>query len=734
MEKRKIIIWAGLTLVLFAVFSNSYGKERSLTKTLSKTPIDSNKDTNYVMSPEEKLIRLAYKKLTVYNAVAKYREGKSLKEITESSNALRFKLSNFKSGAIEEIRNTLYNYISTPPTGEIIQLGRSTVQWNNRGEQIAYKAQWISGKYATGADRNWTIGDVLKIETAKYYDVKRYTSYEVTVSFEGKSRTYRALVLFHGTLENPRPEFWDSIVGMGGNLTFIWEEQRLPFGLNRRSDLQTNRMYDGEEFTTKIRKFLNDDKNILGTNESGISCPDNSTDLRQCCIDTELAEFWETNACGGWWIDLKAFVVKSDEDEMTDSDIPFYQQDNTGHPPYPGVHHGRARFRPECFAEPNNQQRCNVQIRDVGYGDSDDNTDWYWHVGNYAENGRGNSGPRGQDISCDSSVGFAFDRCLVRTCGVSLQLSVSGSGASASATVSGGNLWRAARAEGTTCRLQSEPSGECEYLCRSALAVINEDNKTTQSNQKSINSPDNINPCWICPNSPVLIDILGNGFAMTNLANGVFFDLNGDGRASRMSWTAADADEAFLALDRNTNGLIDSGLELFGDATAQPAPQQGEERNGFRALAEFDKPANGGNNDNQIDERDAVFAQLKLWSDRNHNGISEANELQNLSNSAVRIIELDYHESRRVDEHGNQSNIERRCETRKERKSIVGLGMCFCKYPAKENQIIKQRAAQWDNRAAFLFFPIALRFALDVIAHRFEMFFHFASVFAVAHF
>src|SRR5205085_5324903 len=103
--------------------------------------------------------------------------------------------------------------------------------------------------------------------------------------------------------------------------------------------------------------------------------------------------------------------------------------------------------------------------------------------------------------------------------------------------------------------------------------------------------------------SPIIIDVSGKGFQLTNARNGVRFDIAGTGRPVQIAWTAPGARNAFLVLEWDHDGGVTSGKELFGNFPPQP---RSPHPNGFLALAEYDKRENGGNGDGLIDQKDAV--------------------------------------------------------------------------------------------------------------------------------
>jgi hypothetical protein len=152
------------------------------------------------------------------------------------------------------------------------------------------------------------------------------------------------------------------------------------------------------------------------------------------------------------------------------------------------------------------------------------------------------------------------------------------------------------------------------------------------------------------PGCPILFDLENDGFHLTGLGDPVWFDIDADGAVDLLSWT--DRGEGFLALDRNANGRIDDGSELFGNATRLADGSRAP--NGYEALAELDGPSFGGNGDGFVDAADASYWALWLWSDLNHDGISQPEELISLHETAIRRMEVDYRRSHRRDRHGNE--------------------------------------------------------------------------------
>ncbi len=162
--------------------------------------------------------------------------------------------------------------------------------------------------------------------------------------------------------------------------------------------------------------------------------------------------------------------------------------------------------------------------------------------------------------------------------------------------------------------------------------------------------------CDFKPSSPIIVDTDRDGYALTSVADGVWVDLDADSVPERVAWTARDSDDAFLAMDRNGNGKIDDGSELFGNHTpAYPTGEVVTTANGFEALKFLESPAYGNSRtDRLIDAADAPYARLLLWRDANHNGISEPDELQPASEAGMVGIATDYKQKKRVDRYGNQ--------------------------------------------------------------------------------
>ena len=152
--------------------------------------------------------------------------------------------------------------------------------------------------------------------------------------------------------------------------------------------------------------------------------------------------------------------------------------------------------------------------------------------------------------------------------------------------------------------------------------------------------------------SPIVIDLGNNGIKLGEAGTGVHFDVNANGTREHIQWVRPGGDEAFLVLDRSGNGLIDDGSELFGVGT--PLILDGRNApNGFVGLAQYDLPQLGGNDDGQITEADAIWPQLRLWTDLDANGISTRAEISSLRQAGITSLDTIPRVRKYLDEAGN---------------------------------------------------------------------------------
>jgi hypothetical protein len=160
----------------------------------------------------------------------------------------------------------------------------------------------------------------------------------------------------------------------------------------------------------------------------------------------------------------------------------------------------------------------------------------------------------------------------------------------------------------------------------------------------------------VYPNCPLILDVGHPGYQLTSPQDGVWFDIDADGVPDHVAWTEADSTAMFLAFDRNGNGRIDNGSELFGNSTpGYPDQSKPTAANGFEALKMLEGPYYGGGHlDSILDAQDAAFGRLLLWRDANHNGVSEPDELQSAAAAGLLSLAADYHHSGRHDRYGNE--------------------------------------------------------------------------------
>lgn len=285
----------------------------------------------------------------------------------------------------------------------------------------------------------------------------------------------------------------------------------------------------------------------------------------------------------------------------------------------------------------------------------------------------GQSSAVGGGASCTGAFGGGTANCGIGGCQASIGLSITINGQSASATLSGlagaSQVWANASPFPFSCAARSVSTTAGSGGGPPPDPCLNSATAQGPTGNFGPGDPGGGGPSPEC--SPIIIDTDGKGFHLTSADGGVAFDIAGTGHPVQIAWTAPGWGNAFLALP-GPDGLVRNGKQLFGNFTPQPSSPN---PNGFLALAEYDKPENGGNADGVIDEKDAVFSRLRLWIDENHDGICQPTELHTLPELGIYSLALSYFESRRKDDFGNQFrykarvNPDRRRDPRDETQS-----------------------------------------------------------------
>src|SRR6266404_680662 len=170
-----------------------------------------------LLASEERIVKLAYMKLSLYNRAANAQRAVERKILHNAEDDIRFVIHNIHTGPIEEIYDRPYGELVTRPIGDIVLVIPGTISHNNGPKHAEYGAHWVDAMsiYHTVNWDNITVREALLRDT-KFADVGKYTSYGVTIRLAGQQRTYRAMFLYHGPLQSALisdVEIQDNVVG-----------------------------------------------------------------------------------------------------------------------------------------------------------------------------------------------------------------------------------------------------------------------------------------------------------------------------------------------------------------------------------------------------------------------------------------------------------------------------------------------------------------------------------------
>ena len=608
--------------------------------------------TGQQMTHEEQVVRTTYAKLsyaTQIKAIVTAFEDSLGQPPADNATVFNrianetvtFQFTSIQVGDFAAIAKTAYGDLVTKPNGESI-LSVATGFWTYTTDEPKETRAATGYPAWTGSpilSEDWTVPFAAMVQKAQesgqedMTPYKRYAAVSVTVTFHGQARSYKSLFVFgHDTQGKERILPMDTVVG-GPALAFFF----------------ANSVYPAVLFEPGLRKVPFVAQWLRANSAAGIASGQVSCDLQTLKCSVPQADVTRALSYGkrnGLFMDVafhpkpayRLFFQTADcsSHNTSKSSGGATLPDTADH--ITGGHSMSFGMAELCqYTNGNNTNNtCDTSCKDgiTAVPNESGQVITACHNAQISQLVGGTGTATGGGANCNASIAMGVKKCPGCLCGVTF--SVAGGGASVSIASDG--FYTVQQNDSNTCAAQTQPT---------ATPTPPPPPPPDPTDCNNVGG-DGFNPvdggagsdgC-----SPILVDLTGNGFLLTDAQHGVMFDIAGTGVPVRIAWTA-NANNAFLVRDRNGNGIIDNGAEMFGNFTPQPASAH---PNGFLALAQYD--ANG---DGVIDASDPIYSQLRLWIDANHDGISQPGELHTLPEMGVYSISLDYSLSMRTDEFGN---------------------------------------------------------------------------------
>lgn len=156
-----------------------------------------------------------------------------------------------------------------------------------------------------------------------------------------------------------------------------------------------------------------------------------------------------------------------------------------------------------------------------------------------------------------------------------------------------------------------------------------------------------------------VLDIDGDGVRLTNPAGGIMFDMDSTEQPVRTAWTAAGQDDSFVVIDPKAGPAV-RGDQLLGTGMRMPDGRRilGPDKamlalQGYQLALDWSRPNRSPQDDVVLNARDLVFATLRLWADRNHDGRAQAGELRPLMAAQIDSMGSSFRVGKSTDSMGN---------------------------------------------------------------------------------